>query len=73
MRIGAAWKRESKAGKKYISGVIEYPGMKLEIALFPKEEKRNDNSPDFDIVWSERKRGSEGAGGGDEFHDDIPF
>jgi uncharacterized protein (DUF736 family) len=73
MRIGAAWKRESKAGKRYISGVIEYPGMKLEIALFPKDEKRNESSPDFDIVWSERKKSDENTGGGDEFQDSVPF
>lgn len=78
MRIGAAWKKQSKNGKSYLSGVIQYPGMNLRVAIFPVDEKRSENSPDYDIVWSEERKGKEQAQEAPAvtdtgFDDDVPF
>jgi hypothetical protein len=42
MKIGALWLKE-KDGKKYYSGTIEFPGIKLNFAIFKNEEKQQDN------------------------------
>jgi uncharacterized protein (DUF736 family) len=74
VKIGAVWLRE-KDGKKYMSGVIEYPGQKLNFAIFRNEEKKADNQPDYNIVWNPPKENGPKApadsGGGHD--DDIPF
>ena len=59
MKIGAMWKKESSNGKKYMSGIIEYPGMNLSFAVFVNEEKEKDSHPDFIINWSPEKKESE--------------
>ena len=56
MKIGAIWIRESKDGKKYMSGIIEYPGVELPIVIFKNEEKKSENSPDYQIIWSQPKK-----------------
>lgn len=73
MKIGSAWKK-NKDGKSFISGVIEWPGIKLQFAIFPVREKKGDNSPDYDVVWSNLppKDGSSSPARR-EFEDDIPF
>jgi uncharacterized protein (DUF736 family) len=63
MKIGALWLKE-KDGKKYYSGIIEFPGMKLNFAIFKNEEKQQDNHPDYNIVWSPVKKNNS---------EDIPF
>ncbi len=56
MDAGVFWKRESKKGLKYLSGVIFIAGMPINIALFPNERKEKDNQPDFRAVYSEPKK-----------------
>ena len=56
MNIGAAWKKTSQDGKQFLSARIEWPGLKLDFAIFPNENKRGENSPDYNIVWSNRKQ-----------------
>lgn len=52
--IGALWKRTSKAGNKFLSGVINN-GLfgEVSIAIFERTEKRSENSPDFVIIVSD--------------------
>lgn len=64
MNIGAAWTRTTKDGKKFLSGVIEYPGVKLHVALF-KNEKKEGNQPDFNISWMPEKPKTD--------YDGVPF
>ena len=52
MEIGALWKRKSGDGKSFLSGVIEFPGINIPVAIFPNENKKADNHPDFKVVWS---------------------
>lgn len=80
MQIGALWLKE-KDGKKYFSGQIEYPGVKLNFAIFKNEKKENPNQPDYQIVWNPPKEGAGNGGGapaassGNPFDEggDIPF
>lgn len=58
MNIGSAWRKESQAGKKYISGVIQSPFLpdgEIRFAIFPVDEKKSENAPDFTIVWNKAK------------------
>lgn len=64
MRIGAGWvKKPTNGGDDFISIIIEIPFLgKVNLAVFKVKEKKNDASPDFDIVWSpERKGNSDGS------------
>lgn len=54
--IGAAWKKQDKNGKHYISVSIDKELLPLtldenkKIAIFPVTEKTSDKSPDFRVV-----------------------
>ena len=52
MQIGAAWLKTTQAGEKYMSVNIEYPGAKIQAAMFKNKEKKTDNHPDYIIVWN---------------------
>ncbi|MCL2793601.1 MAG: DUF736 domain-containing protein [Spirochaetaceae bacterium] len=58
MKIGAMWVKETKEGKKYISGIIEYPGMNLSFAAFKNEDKEKESHPDYNIIWSPERKES---------------
>jgi uncharacterized protein (DUF736 family) len=79
MKIGALWLKKTQDGKTYMSGLIEYPGQKMNFAVFKNENKQNDNHPDYEIVWNPPKQGNgNGNGGGaaplpSNFNDGIPF
>jgi hypothetical protein len=64
MKIGALWLRQTKDGQTYMSGVVEYPGMKLQFAVFRNEDKQKDNQPDYNIIWNPPQEGGQGNGGG---------
>jgi uncharacterized protein (DUF736 family) len=48
-KLGALWKRTSKAGVAYLSGTIG----EQKVVVFRTKEKRNDRSPDFQVYKSE--------------------
>ena len=53
-QIGAFWLRESKAGEKYFSGVIDlgvYGEQK--VAVFKNKNKEKENHPDYRMIISE--------------------
>lgn len=59
MNVGSAWKKESKDGKKYMSCVMQSPFLpdgEINFAIFPVQEKKSENAPDYVIVWSPRKK-----------------
>lgn len=49
-RIGGAWKQKTKKGDTYLSCLIEVNGQKIKFSIFPNSEKKNDKSPDYNIV-----------------------
>ena len=58
MNIGAAWIKETKAGEKYFSCVINIPLLgKLNFAIFRNKEKKSETAPDYQIVWNDREGG----------------
>ena len=69
MDAGAFWKRESKKGMKYLSGVIYVCVMPINVALFPNERKEKENQPDFRAVYSEPMDKTESKN--DDFFDDL--
>ena len=70
MNIGALWLKE-KDGKKYFSGQIEFPGTKLNFAVFKNEKKDKPSQPDYKIVWSPPKNGDSKPASYNE--DETPF
>ncbi len=72
--IGALWKRTSKKGTKYISGVIEINGVKYSIVAFVNSNKQKDKHPDFQIYLQDNNyQGGGQAESKSTFKDDIPF
>jgi len=78
MNIGSAWKK-SKDGRSYMSCVMQSPFIpdgEIRFAIFPVDEKKSENSPDYAIVWNKPKpKQSQSADGGTpaQSDDDIPF
>ncbi len=59
-KIGALWLKETKDGKKYMSGVLEDIRGEIRIAVFRNDRKEKDNHPDYQVSLSvERKDRSE--------------
>jgi len=73
MRIGALWLKESKEGKKYMSGIIEYPGMNMPFAVFKNEDKKSENQPDYYISWSPAKESENKTTNGSGSSNGAPF
>lgn len=75
MNIGALWLNESESGKKYMKGFIKTPMLDLPIVIFKVEEKKSDNSPDYQIIWSQPKKQTNTDNQENPLSDDsnIPF
>lgn len=80
MQIGSCWSKKTQDGGKYLSCVIQIPFLgELNFAIFPAKEKKSENSPDYAIVWSMRRKEATPAGKVEEkfnspFDDDpLPF
>ena len=44
----SAWKRKSKAGNPYISGLVQfYDGHEVKFTLFPNTDKKSEKQPDL--------------------------
>ena len=44
----ALWLKETKSGKMFLSGFLEFNDeTKVNVRIFKSEEKRNENSPDY--------------------------
>lgn len=54
-KIGALWMRESKDGRKYMSGILESLCGDIQIAVFKNDRKEKQNQPDYQIILSEKK------------------
>lgn len=52
--IGALWTHESKDGNKYLSGVVEVDGKKVDIVVFKNKYKKESKHPDFQIFLSRK-------------------
>ncbi len=55
-KIGALWLKETKDGKKYMSGVLEDIRGEIRIAVFRNDRKEKDNHPDYQIILSEERK-----------------
>jgi uncharacterized protein (DUF736 family) len=64
--IGAMWIKE-KNGKKYMTGVIEINGEKINIVVFKNGYKKEDKHPDYRILRSRSK--SELSGNSEQLPD----
>ena len=66
--IGALWKRQSKGGLSYLSGILEDISGDVQIAVFVNDKKEKESQPDFRIVRSDPKKGGgNGSVGVDPF------
>lgn len=54
--LGAIWKRKSKKGDTYLSGILNMPWGKMKIVCFLNDKKTKDNQPDFRMFLSEDER-----------------
>jgi uncharacterized protein (DUF736 family) len=74
-QCGVLWIKE-KNNKKYMSGVIEINGEKINIVVFKNGYKKEDKHPDYRILKSRPKNELSGNSEqlpDDKFEDDIPF
>jgi hypothetical protein len=77
-RIGVLWHKESRDGKKYLSGYIDN-GIHgdIPIAVFRVTDKPTENSPDYVIVLSGQRAKPSPAPNGEEepiaADDEVPF
>ena len=78
MKIGSLWLKE-KNGMKYFSGTISLPLLgRMDFAVFKAvyENGKPNNAPDYNIVWSEKRKKSEDQQQSQESwpgEDDVPF
>lgn len=50
-KLGALWKRTTKAGKHFLAGVLEQDGVKTKITVWPNDYKEpGSRQPDFIIT-----------------------
>jgi uncharacterized protein (DUF736 family) len=50
-QVGVAWRKETPDGKVFFSVIITNPiGPDFNYTLWPVEQKRGDNSPDFSVT-----------------------
>ncbi len=74
-QCGALWVKDGQRGK-YMSGVIEINGEKINIVVFKNGYKKEDKHPDYRILKSRPKNELSGNSEqlpDDNFEDDIPF
>jgi hypothetical protein len=63
-KIGSLWLRQTKDGKKYMSGVLNDLSGDIQIAIFPNDRKEKENQPDFQIVLYEKREERKAAPSG---------
>ena len=51
-RLGSLWVQESKAGVRYMKGMINVGGQEIKIVIFRNKTKKTDKSPDMSIFES---------------------
>ena len=62
--IGALWLKQSKAGVKFYSGIINVDGKAINIVCFKNQNKKEAKHPDFRILLSEPYGQGGGQSGG---------
>ena len=50
--VGALWKKQSRAGQKYLSGKVKVGGEEVSVVCFTNDNKKNPNHPDFRLYLS---------------------
>ena len=70
--IGVAWRKTTKEGKTYLSGVLRDLSGDIQIAIFPNNKKEQPNQPDFNIVRSEKQKNKPVANCNDTFGNTEP-
>lgn len=55
-KIGALWQKQTKDGKRYLSGILEDLSGDIRIAIFPNDRKQKDTEPDFTILRSDQSK-----------------
>ena len=53
--IGAFWLKTSKKGEKYMSGVVEINGAKVDLIVFKNKQKKEEKQPDYRIFLKEKR------------------
>ena len=49
------WTKTSKTGTQYASGKIKLNDKEYKVVLFKIKEKKNEKSPDFNLIFEEAK------------------
>ena len=52
-KVGALWKRVSKAGETFVTGLFEIDGSKTSFIGFSNKNPKSDKSPDYFLFESE--------------------
>ena len=70
-KLGAFWKKESKDGKPYWTGSIEWKGDKIPLVCFKNNFKKTDKHPDIIINLQEPRE--QQVKPPDEIEEETPF
>jgi uncharacterized protein (DUF736 family) len=65
-KLGAFWKKKSKNGKTFLSGVIKIDDKETKITCWPNDKNGNEKRPDDQDTWP-------GDENDHETESDVPF
>jgi uncharacterized protein (DUF736 family) len=80
-KLGAFWKKKSKNGKTFLSGVIKIDDKETKITCWPNDKNGNEKRPDFNIYLDDYKPAAKsddqdtwpGDENDHETESDVPF
>jgi len=56
--IGALWTKTSKAGNKFLSGLLKVGGETLNVVVFKVQNKKSEKQPDYRVLLSKPMEGA---------------
>ena len=54
--VGALWKKQSRAGQKYLSGKVKVGGEEVSVVCFTNDNKKTPITPTSDFIFLEIER-----------------
>ena len=72
VKCGALWLKTARSGDKFMSGVIEVNGEKVNLLVFKNGYKEESKHPDY-VIYESPEHNRETPKGYQASDDDIPF
>ena len=55
LELGALWKKTSKDGNSFYTGLIKIDGKEINVICFPNKAKKEDKHPDVRVYLDEKE------------------